>query len=112
VNGAEIDLQAIHGSARSDGGVEHGARLVAFTEAVMGSDDEALKRERQALRAVLSDDSFVDVAATIGAFNVVTRIADSTGIPLDPMLDSMSVDVRQELRLARFASSANTPGAS
>ena len=47
----------------------------------------------------------------IGAFNVVDRIADATGIPLDPMLDAMSGDIRQELGLARFASAANTPGA-
>jgi hypothetical protein len=80
-------------------------------EAMMRSDDEVLGRERRTLRAVLSDESFVDVAATIGAFNVVTRIADSTGIPLDPMLESMSVDVSRQLNLTRFASSANTPEA-
>jgi len=52
-----------------------------------------------------------DVAATIGAFNVVDRIADATGIPLDPMIEALSADFRAELNLARFASSANTPGA-
>ena len=78
----------------------------------MGSDDEALRRERAALRAVLSPEAFVDVAATIGAFNVVDRIADATGIPLDDMMHAISGEIRQELNLARFASSANTPGAS
>jgi hypothetical protein len=111
LNRADVDLQAVNGAGGSDGGVEHGARLVAFTEAVIRGDDEELARERHALRAVLSEDSFVDVAAVIGAFNVVTRIADSTGIPLDPMLDTMSADLRRQLNLARFASSANTPGA-
>ena len=111
MNGTDVDLQAVNGNAYSDGGVEHGARLVAFTEAVMQGDDEALDRERHALRAVLSEESFVDVAAVIGAFNVVTRIADSTGIALDPVLDGMSADLRRQLNLARFASSANTPGA-
>ncbi len=101
----------MNGGAESDGGVEHGARLVAFTEAVMKGDEKAMSRERAALRALLSPESFVDVAATIGAFNVVDRIADATGIPLDPMLEGMSVDVRRELNLARFASSANTPQA-
>ena len=48
----------------------------------------------------------------IGAFNVVDRIADSTGIPLDASLQAMSDAVRSELDLARFGSSANTPGAS
>ncbi len=102
----------MHGGTGDDAGVAHGARLVAFTEAVMGDDDAALDRERQALRAVLSPEEFVDTAAVIGAFNVVDRIADSTGIPLDASIQAMSEAIRSELDLARFASSANTPGAS
>ena len=75
----------------------------------MRGDEEEIGRQRQALRAVLSPEGFVDVVATIGAFNVVDRIADSTGIPLDEMMKPLSRDVRQELDLARFGSSANTP---
>jgi len=101
----------VHGGSAGDAGVEHGARLVAFTEAVMGDDEAALAREREALRAVLSPEQYVDAAAVIGAFNVVDRIADATGIPLDPGIQLMSEAVRSELDLARFASSANTPGA-
>jgi hypothetical protein len=94
-----------------DGGVAHGARLVAFTDAAMGGDDRRLQRERVALRAVLSDEAFVDTCATIGAFNVVDRIADATGIPLDDMMLTMSESVREELDLGRFGSAANTPAA-
>ncbi len=75
----------------------------------MGEDEAALSREREALRSLLPDEAFVDVAATIGAFNVVDRIANATGIPLDEMMDAMSADIRQELNLTRFASAANTP---
>jgi hypothetical protein len=107
--GAPVDLSAVNGPTGDDGGIAHGARLVAFTDAVMGHDDALLERERAALRALLADDAFVDTCATIGAFNVVDRIADATGIPLDEGLQKMSTDVRAELDLARFASSANTP---
>ena len=75
----------------------------------MGGDAEVLRRERAALRALLTAEQFVDVAATIAAFNVVDRIADATGIPLDEMMRAMSADVRQQLGLVRFASAANTP---
>jgi hypothetical protein len=95
-----------------DGGVEHGARLLAFTDGVLGGDDQALVRARQALLSVLSGEAFVDACAVVAAFNVVDRVADATGIPLDPMLHAMSGDVRQQLELARFRSAANTPGAS
>jgi hypothetical protein len=111
MQGARVDLSAVNAPTGGDGGVAHGARLLAFTDAVMGADETALARERSALRAVLSDEQFVDTCAVIGAFNVVDRIADATGIPLDAGMAAMSGDVRRELGLARFASAANTPGA-
>jgi len=109
-SGATVDLAAVNGPTGEDGGVAHGAALVAFTDAVMGGDEALLRRERGALRAVLDDAAFVDTCATIAAFNVVDRVADATGIPLDDNLAVMSAEVREELDLARFASSANTPG--
>jgi hypothetical protein len=102
---------AVIRTVEGDAGVTHGARLIAFTEAVLGEDDARLARERQLLRALLSPEAFVDVCAVIGAFNVVDRVADATGIPLDPMLDAASGDIRQQLDLTRFRSAANTPAA-
>jgi hypothetical protein len=101
----------VNGAGAGDGGVAHGARLVAFTEAVMAEDDAALKREREALLDAVGPAAFVDACALVGAFNIVDRIADATGIPLDGPLQGMSVDLRGELDLARFAAAANTPGA-
>lgn len=77
----------------------------------MGEDDAERVRARDAVRAVLSPEQFVDACAVIAAFNVVDRIADSTGIPLDDTLTVMSAEVRGALDLARFGSSVNTPGA-
>lgn len=112
VGGTEIDLSAVNGEGTDDGGVEHGAALVAFVEAVMGDDDDDLAAARVTLRRALSPAAFVDACAVVGAFNVVDRIADATGIPLDEAMATMSAEVRADLDLARFASSANTPGAS
>lgn len=109
VLGKEVNLNAVNGAAIADGVVAHEEPLVAFTDAAMGSDDALLVKERNALKAVLSPAAFVDACATIGAFNVVDRIADSTGIPLDEGFAELSEAVRTELDLGRFASSANTP---
>ena len=98
----------MNGGVRGDIGIAHAAELLAFTEAVMGSDDAALRQARARLREVVSAESYVEVAAIIAAFNVVDRVADSIGIPLDEMMVAMSGDVRTELGLARFASSANS----
>ena len=76
--GSEVDLRGVNeGDDAGDGGIPHGARLLAFTDAVMRGSDDDLERERAALRAVLGDAEFVDAVATIGAFNVVDRIADA-----------------------------------
>ena len=106
---APPDLAAVNGDVAGDAGVEHGALLVAFAEAVMRGDAGDVQRERDSLCAATSPETVVDVAAVIGAFNVVDRIADATGIPLDPFLAAASQEVRKELDLARFASSANSP---
>jgi len=111
IAGAAVDLAAVNGAVEGDAGVTHGARLVAFTDAVMNGDDGALAQERRVVRALLGPDAFVDLAAVIGTFNVVDRIADATGIPLDEPLEAATGDIRADLRLGRFASAANTPGA-
>ena len=109
MTGRAVDLAAVNGGIASDAGVEHGKELLAFTEAVMGGDDAALAHERASLRAVLSPECFVDVVGIIAGFNVVDRIADATGIPLDSGLQAMAGDLRRDLDLGRFASSANSP---
>ena len=105
--GTDVDLAAVNGAARTASGVEHGEELLAFTEALMRGEAAAIERQR--LRGLLSPEAFVDVAAVVGSFNVVDRIADATGIPLDAVLLAMSQEVREQLELSRFASSANTP---
>jgi len=111
VTGRAVELGAVTGTVAGDAGVAHGAALLAFTNAVMADDDARLADARMRLRAVLTPPEFVDACAVIAAFNVVDRIADATGIPLDPMLVAASGDVRAALGLGRFASAANTPGA-
>ena len=109
VEGAAVDMSAVNGELRAEPGIAHAAELVAFTEAVMGEDEAVLAAARSALRAVLGPEAFVDTCAVIGAFNVVDRIADATGIPLDAPMEAMTADLRAELDLGRFRSSANTP---
>ncbi len=109
--GTVVDIAAVNGEVSGNGGIAHAAELVAFAEAaVAGSDNAALSKAREALRAVLTSDEFVDACAVIGAFSVVDRIADATGIPLDEPTAAMTGGLREELDLARFLSSANSRG--
>ena len=57
----------MNGDASGDGGVAHGQRLVAFTEAAMADDDGALGREREALLDAVGAEAFVDACRAVGA---------------------------------------------
>lgn len=109
LSGDEVDVRAITDAAAAPGsGVAHAAGLVAFADAVVGSDDAALDRARRALLESAGPEALVDAAAVVGNFQRMVRIADATGIPLDAPVALMSEDLRRDLGLGRFAASANT----
>jgi hypothetical protein len=83
--------------------VPFGRLLVAFADAVLGDDDAALTRSRGALMAVLGPPGLVDAAAVVGLFNAIDRVADATGIPLEPEKAAASADFRAALGLDSFA---------
>jgi hypothetical protein len=89
--------------AAASSGVEHGAILIGFAEAMVGEDDAALARARQAVIEVLSPEAMVDAAGVASNFERMVRIADSTGIPLDERMEVLSKAVRDQLHLERFA---------
>jgi len=90
------------GAAADGGGVPHGDRLIEFAEAVLADNDEQLLRVRSALRGSLGDAALVDAAAVVGFFNAIDRVADATGIPLDPERLDGTADFRAELGIDGF----------
>ena len=64
-------------------GVAGDADLLAFADAAIGRDD-ALATARQAVTARLGADATSDAAAVIAGFDAITRVADGSGIPLEP----------------------------
>jgi hypothetical protein len=89
--------------AAGDGGVPNGRLLIAFAEAVLGGDDGALTRARNALSAALGPAGLADAAAVVGLFNAIDRVADATGIPLEDEKAAASADFRAALDLDRFS---------
>jgi hypothetical protein len=100
------DLAAVTGTAEGDGGVPEGDQLVAFAEAVLGDDEAALTRARDALMTALGPPGLVDAAGVVGLFNAIDRVADATGIPLEPEKAAASADFRAALDLDRFSVAA------
>lgn len=91
-----------------ESGVEHGALLIEFANAVMGDDEPRLARAREGVRAVLGDAGWAEAAAIAANFNQMDRIADSTGIPLDAGGRKMMSELGREIGSVNFASAKNT----
>jgi hypothetical protein len=111
VRGAEVDLSKVKGASAlraeasegaDDGGVRHGRRRLAFTEAVLANDSEAIEQSRKALEAVIGPAGVIDTAAIIAMFNVVDRVADSIGIPIDAVSREFRYGVGEELGMTHL----------
>ena len=108
----EIDREGINGDQTSAArGIEFGAELMRFAEAVARRDPMALPAARAALLQSAGPAVLVDAAGVAASFQRMVRIADSIGIPVDNLDSDLSREVRAALRLERFHSAQNTPGA-
>ena len=108
--GQPVDLRVVTDvDVAEASGVAEADALLAFTDALVAHDADALARARTGLLERLGPEGLVDTAAVASNFERMDRIADATGIPLDTPLAMMTEDLRGELHLDRFASAANTP---
>ena len=102
-SGDDYDLTATIGES-VDGGVEDGAVLVEFGEAVLDGDEDRLTAARGVARDAVGEAGIVDAAAIVSTFNAIDRVADSTGMPLSDEILERSADFREELGLNEFLS--------
>ncbi len=107
--GTAVDLQGLNGDAAGAAtGIEWGAELMTFAEALARRDEAGLARARQVLLERAGPAVLVDAAGVAANFQRMVRIADSIGIPVDDMDNAIGQAVRAELNLERFASAANS----
>jgi len=103
----DVDLAVINGEGH--GGVPFGAELTDFAGALASRDEAALVTARDALANAAGPEVLVDAAAVAANFQRMVRIADSTGIPADDLVQAISGDIADQLDLRRFESAGNTP---
>lgn len=76
--GGEVDLAAV-AAGSGDSRIDRGAELLEFATACASGDDDALVAARAALVGVSGEAFMVDAAAVAANFEMMTRLADSTG---------------------------------
>ena len=75
----------------------HAELLSRFVEAVQSGAEPQLSASRQALQKAVGAAGLVDACGVIAHFNMMTRIADGTGIPLDPQTELATHELRADL---------------
>lgn len=105
-----VNLQVVNG--QGSGGVEYGAELAQFAQAIAGGDEAALKEARSNLLTCAGIQVLIDAAAVAANFQRMVRIADGTGIPVDGVMMSLGGSIQDDLNLRRFESARNTPAQS
>jgi hypothetical protein len=110
-NGLTVDLDvAVDATKSGDAGVPAGAELLAFATAA-NRRSALLPRERDALAAVVGAEGLLEAAATVAIFNGLVRVADGTGIQLDPSMLTSTAATRAALGIDGFGGAANSADA-
>ena len=111
IAGLDIDLDmAVDPASTGDAGVPAGAELLAFASAA-NRRSKQLPAARAALQAVVGPDGLLEAASTVAIFNGLVRVADGTGIQLDPSMMTSTVATREALGIDAFGGAANSIGA-
>lgn len=118
VQGRQEDIASLltsEGSADGNGGQQGGSQaaddyavLLNLVDAVMGEDKHLVSSAREKLELEHGSSALVDVAALIGSFQRMNRIANATGIELDKEVDLLSLQAQSQLALDKYAQATET----
>ena len=87
--------------AAGGSGVAHEAELLAFADAAI-REPGRLAEARAAVERAMGRAAMLDAAAVIAGFDAITRVADGTGIPLEPAKAEATADWRESLGVDAF----------
>jgi len=78
------------------------AELIALADAAIEGNAAQLAPARAAVINRIGAAAMIDAAAVIAGFDGITRIADATGIPLEPSRAADTIDLRAQLGIDQF----------
>jgi hypothetical protein len=90
--GGTVDLRALVGD--SEISLAHGADLVAFADACVAGAPSQLDSARRTLIAAAGAAFAVDAAAVVANFEMMTRVADTTGSAYNDSAQAATAEAR------------------
>ena len=108
-----IDLSGLTDMACTEiPGIPHSRALFRFVDSILNKNPDELTAARELLVEEMEPEAMIDTAGIVSNFQRMTRIADSTGIPIQPWddedLDTMAADLEQALGIDQYVSAANS----
>ena len=107
-NNIPVNIAAV-ANPTLDCAIEHGDVLLAFADAVSGTDRGAADTARSRLVERMSPRPLVQAAAIVANFSTNDRAANALGIPMEGMFLDDTTTFRRELGFDEFPSARNTP---
>ncbi len=92
-----------------DSGVENGDALLAFVDAINGTDQNELERARAVVEERMGGNAVVEAAVVTANFSMLDRVANAVGIPLEDFVVNKTQDFWEELGLDNYPSASYTP---
>ena len=90
-------------AAQTSTGVTFEDELRGLTDAAIHGDWAKLKVLRAQAAKTLGAQQMTDALVVAAAFNGITRVADATGIPLDPHTAATTQQMREQTGIQRFS---------
>ena len=90
-------------AAQTTVGVAFEEELRGLSDAAIHGDWAKLKVLRAQAAKTLGTQQMTDALVVAAAFNGITRVADATGIPLDPHTAATTEQMREQTGIQRFS---------
>lgn len=100
-SGKDYQFSGIVEAGGAPSGVAGEEALLTFVDAVIDATT-SLDTARDAVVAELGESAMIDSAAVIAGFDAITRVADGSGIPLEPDKAAATAGWRSRLGIDDF----------
>lgn len=101
----EFDLDVVVGG-ESELGLEFETEILELTDVICQGDEAKVKEVRGQCERLLGPQKTVDVITVVSGFNGITKIANGTGLHLDPDTEKLTVEMRNETGIEDYSEAA------